>query len=160
VQPARIPVDVGHDGRPVGRVVHLERSGGGSVWAVAEIDDDVELLGRSFSAHVTRADGDSRWVIDSLALTDDPAMVGVGVVRIVGPAPDEAALLRLRARGHDHLAGMLQRAAARREGEPLVIDGGQPAPALMLRGGAAWVGDGLIGLPARPGLPPPPVWMR
>jgi hypothetical protein len=39
VQPEQIPVDLDHDHKPVGQVVHLERSRAGMLWCVAHVDE-------------------------------------------------------------------------------------------------------------------------
>jgi hypothetical protein len=170
-QPVHIPVDRNHDGQHIGAVRHLERCARG-IWAIAEVNDDVELIGRAFSASVVRARGGDPWIIDSLSLTDQPAMIGCHPVAIIGREhPDAAGMARLRARGHHLLVGLLERAAARRPREPLTLDG-QPVHerehALLLRSDAGGAGiDGVtwrngepIPVYSRPGLRPPPAHLR
>jgi hypothetical protein len=81
-QPAEIPVDRGHDGRPVGRVVHLERTNAG-IWAVAEVEDFISepwdvVVGAEhvyWSPSVTFEPGGTDVELRSLALTAFPASV-------------------------------------------------------------------------------------
>jgi hypothetical protein len=101
--------------------------------AVASIDG-VDPRDLSFSADVTRDDGDSPWMLRSLGLVGAPAMSNVGRVHTVEARDlaslDEATILLLD-REQPFIAGLLCRARTavrvRRAGAPLVIDGQRSA---------------------------------
>jgi hypothetical protein len=116
-QPAHIRVDLDHSGAPVGHVVHLERDAGG-IFAVADVDSSVDPIGLAFSAKIDRARGSDPWTITRIALSREPAMIGARPVQIVGDHFDETTVLRLRARGHLHLAELLARAHKHKRGAP------------------------------------------
>jgi hypothetical protein len=140
-QPARIWIDRDHDEQPIGEIRWLERDGRGNVVALGEVDDGVEVADRSFSVRVVRAHGDAAWEIHSVSLVSDAAMCGVGMVRPLGETwPDSAGMARLAAR-HPYVAGLLERACARRPGDPIIIDGRRPEAELDPVTGVWWTRD-------------------
>jgi hypothetical protein len=150
-QPSRIPVDVEHDRRAVGRVVHLERRDG-SVIAVAEVDAD-PFVNVAVGDEVIPVETDWYWsaerhstpsgedvVFRALSLTRNPARVNAQPLTWYEGGLGERINWRLGFGSPE--AGLLTRAAearyARRRLEPLVIhDERRPA------GGAYKVRDGV-----------------
>jgi hypothetical protein len=174
LQAARIPVDRDHDGRWVGRVVHLERSHG-SLWAVAEVsvgpyvgvwvgDERVEVEPEAlyWSAERTPFDGDV--LLRSLAITMSPARIAAQPLLWFEGGLANRGNWQLDGRRLDQpLAGILERAdkSRFRRGPIAIHDRDQPAvdPSLAhwrrLARGAASSGD-----PEDDGLhhgPPSPV---
>ena len=115
-QPSWVPLDRDHDDRPVGVVRHLERDGRGNVWAVARLDDpSVDPAGMAFSIYAHRRGwrSDTPWVIDSISLTNRPAMHCIGTVKVIDVSDVDAISERwvLRTRTHEaYFAALLQRA--------------------------------------------------
>jgi hypothetical protein len=54
-QPPRIDVTTEHRGRPIGRVVHLERDADEPIWAIALVDAHDELHAGSFASEAGTA---------------------------------------------------------------------------------------------------------
>lgn len=138
VQPASISIDVNHDETPVGWVEHMELDGRGCLWAVATItqpDVDLDRLRHYSIWPEHRQSATDPWTIRSIAVCDQPAMVGVGELHVLPDIPDVAhidptRILQLR-RSSPHLAALLERAAdtvkRRRRGDPITIAGARPA---------------------------------
>lgn len=82
----RVRVDLDHDpARTIGKLAHLERSGDGRLWAVAEVDGLPNTGDLFWFPRIRYRDGDlaaERIRLDALALVRDPASVGLGPVRL------------------------------------------------------------------------------
>ena len=84
-QASRIPVDLEHDGQPVGEVIHLERDRHGSLWAVAQVDaaptvavrvgNDIVDVPTELYFSLSRTPFDEDILIRSVALTSRPARI-------------------------------------------------------------------------------------
>jgi len=85
-QPARIPVDIEHDGDWCGQVLHLERDDHGRVWALAHVDatpsvrvlvgDETIDVPHDLYFSIERTPFDTDILIRSVALTRRPARLG------------------------------------------------------------------------------------
>jgi hypothetical protein len=128
-QPGELPGNIGHDRqRTIGVVQHLEAgSRPGEALAVCAIHGELPDETLSFSLEGRRGGYDGA-VLSALAVTADPASVGLSPLRLVpGEVRQlpEAYTLRLR-NTEPHLAGLLERARvtarSRRRGEPLIVE--------------------------------------
>jgi len=88
IQPARIPVDLRHRGPALGEVVHLERTAGGSINAVAVVSGCPELVSPTiapqyWSGEVT-ATGDHRDIeLVGLGIVEAPAIRGLQPITVL-----------------------------------------------------------------------------
>ena len=123
--PARVPVDVGHDGCDVG-VVRLLARRDGCVWAVAEIDQPERVpadCGHVSPLLATRGDG--LLEVRGVSLVEHPATVAPLPVRTyVGAIADVARRLPWRDRSVQ--AELVRAAAANRDGTTR-LDDDEPA---------------------------------
>lgn len=131
VQDPTIPVDRDHDGRPVGRVVHLEHAHG-SLWCVAEVDTEPHVLVRvgadTLKAETPLYFSAERWggpeigglLLRSVALTPSPARISARPLTWFEGGLDQRGSWKL-----EHpLKGLVARAAEAdftRHGRPLVV---------------------------------------
>lgn len=137
-------VDANHDGRPLGRIEHVELADSG-VWLVCELRDSAPVSEPAeFSMSVEYLD-DPRdgWTLRNVALVRRSAMQCHGSVTVIPDATLRRLppLLdpRLRSRGRHHLADLLARASdaagRRRHGDPIVVVDRRPRPTIDLPGG-------------------------
>lgn len=139
VQAREIPVDFEHDGRPVGQVVHLERTRS-SLWAVAEVDArpviDVrvadELIETPVELYLSaqRVGADDDLVLLGLGLTRSPARIGA---RATPPHwyPGELSNRSSWQFPNEFQRKLITRAAEAkrgRHGRPIVVHDDQPRP--------------------------------
>ena len=131
-----IYVDREHDGRPVGRVVHLEKHDG-DLWCVAEVDDTVSenvhvQVGDDvvpvphplfFSAEAWRDEHDSDVVLRSVALTTNPARAGARPIRVMDGGLRERGSWHLTYWERQLLGGAYETRLRRRARSPLVVTG-------------------------------------
>jgi hypothetical protein len=149
-QPAHIAVDRDHDGRAVGEIVALERNADDAVFGVAVVHHHDELLAPSqppiyFSPSLTSRRDGTDIVIESIALTSDPASIGLRPAVVV---PGDLRDAGLRARWHNRTPcrAILDRAAAaaqrRRLGAAIVIEDPTAAHPTRFDGGLMIDGRG------------------
>jgi hypothetical protein len=143
VQDAEIPVDLEHDHRQVGRVVHLERDRYDRIHCVAHVSDDVspvtrvqvgdEIVGMEtdlfWSASRLEDDQTGELVLDSVALTASPARLSATPVTFLpGQCDWSGAWKRWQLRGYGK--ELLERACAvhpnRPKDAPIYIAGNDP----------------------------------
>ncbi len=146
-QPSELPVNYRHRGRPVGEVLHLERDGNGSVWALAEVDAlSVPMTALYWSAELA-----SDEELSGAALTPDPAEVGLTPVRMFpGGLQDQDERRRLRLRkGDPFLSALISRAIEatrrRRRGDPLMVRDGRRHEVKRMGPGAVLADGELVG---------------
>jgi hypothetical protein len=133
VQAARIPVDLDHNHRPVGEVVHLERVASGALFAVAHVDERVDPERPTYWSAASTSDPDGGDVeIEWLSLTFSPAALGLSPLKILDGKIDHRAVVE-RWSWRDQLTRnereLITRAAHshldRGRGEPLVVHDGE-----------------------------------
>jgi hypothetical protein len=128
-QPARIAVNLEHRGREIGTVAALELDVDQRIWAIAELSGVDHLLAPSagplyFSPELLHRNG-TNVVIGGLAITQDPATIGLAPLTIL-PGDLRQAAEHMRCRRRPQLAARLDRAGdaqRRRRGGPIEITG-------------------------------------
>jgi hypothetical protein len=138
-QPEEIPIDLDHDGRPRGQVVHLERTEAG-LWAIGEVSG----VGPSVSVCVSPGEvvevphdlfwSARRWggpdtdglIIDSLALTAFPASAGARPVTFFDGPLNERKSWPLNSFEKALLENAYESSLRRRSRDPITIHDPRP----------------------------------
>lgn len=170
LQPDRIPIDLDHNGRPVGQVIHLERHRG-NLWCVGEVDGAQPAVAVRVGDDVVHVEDDLFWsaqrlgdvngqniLLRSVAITWAPARVTAHSQPLLwfeGNLGDRGSWLLDKRRITGHLADLIERAAEarhdrchHREGLP-IYDVAEP-PALARSSGASAGSEPTLAPLARP----------